>query len=218
MTESDLEKKAVGLFQEYEGPVFILQAATNIDRLVSMYKAAKRSRRLFLQDLYMAEITSAIRKSIPDPLNHIDVKVFTDKGYNGNHPRYQMLNQYKGNKIGKAEIVGERFAMCVRSSMLHYLEGLNKILSFDKGLLVYSMWEGYKDQPGMKAFLDACERMGLTVVSLHTSGHADKKAIKGLVDHVHPDKIMPIHTLNPRGFHEFEGIRIQVVTQSELTI
>jgi len=32
----------------------VLQSSTNIDRIVTMYRAAKRSGRVFLEELYMA--------------------------------------------------------------------------------------------------------------------------------------------------------------------
>ena len=49
--------------QSNDTPVFILQSSTNIDRLVSMYRATKRSKRIFVMDillhiLYILMITS----------------------------------------------------------------------------------------------------------------------------------------------------------------
>lgn len=65
--ESDLENLAVTEFEKTTGPIFVLQSTTNIDRIVTMYRAAKRSERVFLQEIYMAEVTSAIGGSIPNP-------------------------------------------------------------------------------------------------------------------------------------------------------
>ena len=65
--ESDLENLAVTEFEKMTGPIFVLQSTTNIDRIVTMYRAAKRSGRVFLQEIYMAEVTSAIGGSIPNP-------------------------------------------------------------------------------------------------------------------------------------------------------
>ena len=49
----------------------------------------------------------------------------------------------------------------------------------------------------MKIFLSECEALGLQVVTLHTSGHADYASIKKLVDTVNPNEIIPIHTEAP---------------------
>jgi predicted TIM-barrel fold metal-dependent hydrolase len=71
---------------------------------------------------------------------------------------------------------------------------------FSGGLLVYSFWSGYKSQPEMSSFLEQCEQMGLRIVTLHTSGHADEEAIRRLIDTVHPTTILPVHTENPGWF------------------
>ena len=66
-TEKALEERVLEAIKETTGPVFVLQSSMNIDRIVTMYRAAKRSYRIFLQDLYMSEITSVIGGSIPNP-------------------------------------------------------------------------------------------------------------------------------------------------------
>ena len=75
-------------------------------------------------------------------------------------------------------------------------------MSFEDGVLIYSFWSGYKDTEDMKAFLDECEKLGLEIVTLHTSGHADKDAIKSLVKTVNPKKLIPVHTENADAFKD----------------
>ena len=199
LTEKDLEAKAVEMLRATDGPVFVLQSSTNIDRIVTMYRAAKRSGRAFLEELYMAEITAAIGGSIPNP-------VFSDVfAFITNPNRYELLSKYK-NRIGKERIAKTSFVMCVRSSMLRYLKSLSKLMSFDGGLLIYSMWEGYKKQPQMQAFLDACSEMGLSIISLHTTGHADPQTIRTLITHTNPNEIIPIHTEAPEWFADLQNI------------
>lgn len=202
VTEEELEEQAVNLFSKSEGPIFVLQSLMNIDRIVTMYRSAKQNGRIFLEDLYMAEITSAIDGNIPNPINFSDVKAFTARPYDSDHFRYKLLSMYGKNKISKAKIADSKFVMCIRTSMLNYLKSLNKIMSFNNGILVYSFWSGYKEQTGMKAFLHECEKMGLQIITLHTSGHADHETIKRLIDVVKPKKILPIHTENSKWFEE----------------
>ena len=190
VTEQVLEGQAAQLFQHHTGPVFVLQSSMNIDRIVTMYRAAKRSGRIFLQDVYMADITSAIGGSIPNP-DFQDVYAFITSA-----TRYEGLKKYT-NRAGKARMAKTPFVMCVRTSMLRYLQGLSKKMSFADGLLIYSFWSGYLENEDMKHFLSACEAMGLEIVTLHTSGHADYESIKKLVATVNPTEIIPIHTEAP---------------------
>lgn len=74
--EKTLESRAADWMKRCRGPVFVMQAATNLDRLVSFYRAAVRSGRIFLEDLYQAEVASAAGPRIPQPSRFSNVRVF----------------------------------------------------------------------------------------------------------------------------------------------
>ena len=208
-TETDLEEKAVELIKANKGPIFVLQSSMNIDRIVTVFRAAKRSGRLFFQDLYMAEITNSIGGSIPNPNGFKEVKAFVARAYRKDHFRYKLFEKYGVNKISKKQIAQSDFVMCVRTSMLEYIKSLCMNMSFSNGYLIYSVWEGYKKQPEMKEFLQSCQELGLSIISLHTSGHADKDAILKLIAKVKPKTIIPVHTENATWFTEkTNGIKI----------
>lgn len=193
LRELEIESNAVDLFKKNTGPIFVLQSSTNIDRIVTMYRAAKRTGRVFLEEVYMAEVANAVGGNIPNP-KFKDVYTFIT-----NSKRYDLLSKYK-NRIGKQQISKLQFVMCVRSSMLKYLQSLSQLMSFENGLLVYSMWKGYKEKEQMKEFIDGCNSLNLRIVDLHTSGHADAFTIRQLIDNVNPNEIIPIHTTMPEWF------------------
>ena len=195
MSEKELENQAVELFSRASGPIFVLQSSMNVDRIVTMYRAAKRSRRIFLEEVYMADIATAAGENIPNPAFN-DVYAFITSP-----SKFGLLSKYK-RKAGKSFIAKKSFVMCVRNSMLRYMKSLSKKMSFKGGILVYSFWSGYKDTEDMKEFLSECEKLGLKIVTLHTSGHADEKAIKVLIEKVKPKLLIPIHTENADRFKE----------------
>lgn len=194
-TEAELEEKAVKLFSDHKGPVFVLQSSMNIDRIVTMYRAAKRTGRVFLEDAYMAEITTAAGERIPNP-KFSDVYAFIT-----NPSKYEFLEKYS-HKIGKDGISKMRFVMCVRTTMLSYLKSLSEKMSFEDGILIYSFWSGYRENADMKEFLSECEKMGLHIETLHTSGHADENTIRRLIERVNPTVLIPVHTENAQRFRE----------------
>lgn len=203
-TEKSLVEKAVKLFSENKGPVFILQSSMNIDRAVTMYRAAKKTGRVFLEDAYMAVITTAAGEHIPNP-EFPDVFAFIT-----NPSKYEFISGYK-RKIGKDRISKMHFAMCVRTTMLSYIKSLSEKMSFENGILVYSFWNGYKNDEKMKNFLLECEALGLKIETLHTSGHADTNAVKRLVEKVNPSIIIPVHTENAAKFQElFPSISVEL--------
>lgn len=195
VSEKELEEKAVALFSKTKGPIFVLQSSINIDRIVTMYRAAKRSNRMFLEEVYMADVASAAGKNIPNP-SFSDVYAFVTS------PRkFNELKKYK-HKIGRSFIVQKSFVMCVRNSMLRYMKSLETRMSFEEGILVYSFWNGYRETESMKYFLSECEKLGLKIIVLHTSGHADERTLKRLIETVNPKLLLPIHTESAERFEE----------------
>jgi ribonuclease J len=210
LTEAELEKIAVEAIGE-RSPVFFLQAATNIDRIVTAYKASRKAGLLFLEDLYMAGITSIIGGSIPNPNTFKSVRVFMT----GNkEERYNLLLDYGKKRIGRSEIAKNRFAMCIRPSMKEYLEKLSEEISFDKGILFYSMWSGYKDNDDMAGFLEFMKNKGVKIHTLHTSGHADASSITKLIFKTNPKWIIPVHTENAEWFTKFKDKSILLNSDS----
>ncbi|TJX64515.1 MBL fold metallo-hydrolase [Soehngenia saccharolytica] len=197
--EEDLERLAVENIGN-NSPIFFLQAATNIDRIVTAYKASRKSELLFLEDLYMAGITSIIGGSIPNPKTFKYVKVFMT---GNSDERYNQLLEYGDKRIGRKEISQNRFAMCVRPSIKNYLNKLSEEISFDSGVLFYSMWSGYKEKKDMMKFLDFMKSKGVKIITLHTSGHADAETIKKLINKTSPKWILPVHTENAAWFKTF---------------
>ena len=166
--EELLEEIAVNYIQDKKEPVFIMMSAQNLDRLVTAQSIANQTDRVFLQDIYTAQIAKSC-------------DVLSDKArvfITGGDKQYQQLQQFKSVKIGKYEIAKTSFLMCIRQSMKNYLAKLNELVSFEGGVLFYGMWKGYMEQPEMKEFLDWMTSKGVKVHILHTSGHADSITIE----------------------------------------
>ena len=203
LTEKELEKKGIELLEGNDRLVFVLMAGTNIDRIVTFYKIANATKRLFLLDTYAGKITDTIGGNIPNPRTFSNVRIFLT-----NQDKYEILKNYPKNKIGKNEIANKNFMMCIRSSMKQYLENRSKEFSFEGCVLFYSMWEGYKKQENMKEFLKFMEEKGVKTISLHTSGHADEKDFDKLIKKIEPEIIIPVHTENSEWFKRYENCEV----------
>ena len=60
-------------------------------------------------------------------------------------------------------------------------------------LLLYSMWQGYKQTAAVKRVLDFCAQRGITMEDLHASGHAVREEVRVLIDGLRPAALLPIH-------------------------
>ena len=192
--EEKLEEIAVNYLSKHKGPAFIMMSAMNIDRVITAKNIAKRTNRVFLEDIYTADITSSLNMTTEN------TRVFMT----GGDKQYEKLQKYSDIKIGKNEIAKTPFLMCIRSSMKNYLSKLNELVSFEDGVLFYGMWKGYLENHDTKEFVNFMEEKGVKTHILHTSGHADSMTIKRLIEDVKPGKIIPVHTENAKWFENYK--------------
>lgn len=203
--EEFLEVLAIKELKKHKGPAFIMMSAMNIDRLITAYNAANATGRIFLEDIYTAEIANSIEANIPKPNGSNLARVFLTVGGDEN---YKKLQKFGKAKIGKEQIAKTPFLMCVRSSMINYLKRLNELCSFEDGVLFYGMWKGYMEQESTKDFIKFMKSKGVKLHMLHTSGHADEQTIERLISTVSPKTIIPVHTENANWFDKYTEIRI----------
>lgn len=191
LSERDLENKLVELCQN-DKPVFILQSATNIDRIVSAYRAAVRSNRLFIMRLVQADICSEL-PNIPQP-NGFKM-CFAYPEFPLTDEQYQKYTQKYGKRLIGRERISKinKYVLEVTSRDLCYIQTLAAGCNLHGAKLIYSTWSGYKQREDMKTFLDGVKNLGIEIVDLHSSGHADIKAIETLRQKVNPDEFIQIH-------------------------
>lgn len=198
-SESDLENKLVEVMQSNRHPVFVLQSATNIDRLVSVYRASKRSNRILYEYNFTALIAGAADGKLPRPDKFHDVLAFTPAPVRGK--RKDMFFEFE-NKRGLKGIANgtKRFTMTVRPTMLMFLKKLFAAAEIEHATLIYSIWNGYKSNARVNAFacvnafLEELNGLGVDVVDLHTSGHASAEDIELLKQTVRAEEYVAVHT------------------------
>jgi len=190
LTEKELEEKAIDIFSKHN-KVFILQSTLNIDRTVSFYRASKRTNNPFIMGISSADICSNI-KNIPNPKTFDSCYTYLNRAVD-NDCYTKAKENYQTKLLGRGQISKmEKFTMQINSNMLKYLQKLSVVTSLQDSILIYSMWQGYK--PKMQQFLEGVKVLGIKVVDLHTSGHADIAAIKKLIQRVNPEEIEFVHT------------------------
>ena len=67
---------------------------------------------------------------------------------------------------------------------------------------IWSQWEGYLAAETGTKFVSECQKLGIPLESIHTSGHADIDDLKRFAAAVNAAKLVPIHTFFPERFKE----------------
>ena len=77
------------------------------------------------------------------------------------------------------------------------------------GAVVWSLWDGYLDQPSGKRLQTALQSANVPLVQHHTSGHATPADLARLAHALRPEAIVPIHTEAPDAYASTIGELVQ---------
>jgi ribonuclease J len=217
LTENDIADEATRLCADCRNVVLVYQSGQNISRTVAFYKAARRLKREFVLDFYMAHVMTelaglGLSNSLPYP-GHPTLEgvqawfpyYLTNSMMRSGHSA--IPNHYAPWKRTKQDISARcnETMLFVRPGMEGDLERLGNL---EGSILLYSLWDGYREQERTQNFLASLQKLGVTVHPLHTSGHATLPALQRMVDMLQPKNLLPIHTEHPEGFERF-GVPVQ---------
>ena len=204
-TEVDLEGEFAQAFGETAGIHFVWTSSQNIDRLVTIFRAAKRTDRTFLIDLYTAVILEATgRNSIPQ--SHWDgVKLYVphrQRVFIKNNKLFDDLERHARNRIYPEDLPGPsgRAVMLFRPMAMND-RGVRAALKGAR--LTYSMWQGYLKTEGAQSVIQWLEANGIPWGSIHTSGHASVADLQRFAAALAPRSLVPIHSFETGRFAEF---------------
>ena len=204
-TEADLEGDFVRAFEGTRGLHFVWTSAQNIDRVVTIFRAAQRTGRALVIDLYAALLLEATGKTTI-PQSHWDgVKLYVPHRQRvliKNNRMFEDLRRHETHRVypEKPPGLGDRAAMLFRTGMMDD-RGLRAVL--DGARLTYSMWEGYLEEEGTRRVTRWLERSGIPWQVLHTSGHASVADLQRFAAALAPRRLVPIHSFETARFAEF---------------
>ncbi len=205
-TESDIEAELVKQFRATRGMVLLACSAQNIDRMVSVFRACRRTRRMFVVDLYAAEMLRATgNANIPvvGP-KWPEMALFTPQSQRVRVVRRKAFDVLERNAHRRffpndVPALAPRAVMLFRPFMLRDLE---RARCLDGAVAIWSQWDGYLTQPTNLALRERLESLGIPIRIVHTSGHASVPDLKRLAAAVAPKMLVPIHTFRP---HDYAG-------------
>jgi ribonuclease J len=207
ITESDLEEEFVIVIEETPGIVLVTTSSQNIDRIVTIFKSAKRTGRKLIIDFYTAEILDRLKKyaKIPHaswPRIRVCYPRFLSRRFEELGLK-DILVRHRENGIKWTRIneIESNAVMLIRAG---FLWDIKKFLDLKGATWIYSLWPGYfersKPLRNLKSYL---EDKSVRYEYLHTSGHAKLDDMKKLVDAIEPDIVVPIHSFYPEKFKSY---------------
>lgn len=195
-SETDLEAEIVAHIQATEGITMFHTSAQNIDRVVTLYRACKRTGRPLVIDLYTAAILAATGNSnIPQstwPGIHLYLPKLQAKQVKKNK-WFPLLKQHSANRIYQEQLreIGSRAVLLFRPLMRIDLDDAGCL---DKASFIYSQWAGYLERGTYASTETWLKERGIEMRLIHTSGHASPKDLKRFASALAPRALVPIHS------------------------
>ena len=211
-SESDLETKFLELFQSTKGMALVWCSGQNVDRLVTVYRACRRSGRQFIADMYTASVLRAIENPrLPQP-GWAGFRVYlpwTQKQRIIKEELFDLAKPFAPSRIYPEQIRKEadKSVMLFRPSMRKDLE---KADCLEGATLIYSLWAGYLKDDQYRPLMDWLDKKSIPLVHCHTSGHAPLPDLKRLANALAPRMLVPVHSFEPELFAKhFENVVVK---------
>jgi ribonuclease J len=209
-TEQELREDIAATVAAAEGMVLVTYSSQSIDRLSTMYSAARRTGRTLVVDLMTAAAAQATgRDTIPQPgWEQLLVYVpFFLRRQIVKDQSFELLPK-KEHRIFPEDFAKRRKELMVtfRMSMARDLERAECL----KGAIaIWSQWPGYLDQPEAKRYRDFLTEHDIPRHVHHASGHAYVPDLQRLARAIAPERLVPIHSFGAVRFPElFENVEI----------
>ena len=206
-TEDSVEEAIYNTIKGQINLSFVISSAQNLDRLISVFRACKRTNKYLVIDVYSAWILEMARKqskNIP-AIEWEEIKVFDhpgqldkikDKAFD--EFRKRIKEQRTGNAVFKTPSDFVYFVRCPNEKLI------NKLRSKGTINIIYSQWEGYLKEEHKNFCTDNINALkkdsDISFQTIHTSGHATVPDLMKFAKAINSKKIIPIHTAFPEQF------------------
>jgi ribonuclease J len=209
ITEFELEEKVVELIQTAPALVLASFSALDLDRLVTLYRSAQRTGRIFVADAYTAFVLHLVgsEAKVPRPTRENGIRVYFNRSFERRNIE-NLQAKFRPDRIELSEVLDEpkRHLMVFRPSMTD--------LDFGGRLphrcrCLYSYWKGYLVKPDWVELQAQLAQAEGDFIPAHTSGHIYIADLIAFVKAVAPGKVVPVHTFEPQAFRDhFDNVQL----------
>lgn len=204
-SEGELKGHLTTSFTETDGAAVCFFSAQNIDRLVTVFRAAKRADRTFVFDLYGATVAAATGRGTIPQTSWDEVRVYTrevERRKVLGSRQFDRVEAIRADRIFREEIARDpsRFVLAVRPGVIAELarDGcLRGARAF------WSQWAGYLELDDR--LIRQLAELDVEMEVAHVSGHATTEDLVRFARRVGAARTVPIHTRCPDFLKEGVG-------------
>ena len=203
-SEKEIEARLADVFKKAPGLTLVHASSQNIDRIVSIFRACKRTGKTLVIDLYSAVVLEATGSSHIPQSDWPQVALYIPQSQRvmiKKNKSFDLLKKHSQNRIFIEKLQAEPARYVLLFRPLHIRDLIKANLLKDV-IYVYSQWEGYFEKDSYSYLRDFLTEYGISKISIHTSGHAGIGDLKKFAEALNPKSIVPIHTFMPEKYKE----------------
>lgn len=201
-SEKEIETELEQAFFSTQGMALIHISAQNIDRLVSVFRACKKTGRTLIIDLYAAAVLEATgNQNIPQS-DWPEIALYVPQAQRiqiKNNALFTLLKHHSLNRIFIDNLQDAQEKATLLFRPLHCRD-LEKADCLSGASYIYSQWEGYWEQESSDKIKAWLNKHGISKQSIHTSGHASPADLQKFAAALKPKKVVPIHSFEPEQY------------------
>lgn len=215
-SEVEVENKLNSIVGQADGIVLADFAYTDVDRLNSFYRIAKKNGRCLAVSLKQAYLLNALHRDkglrLPD-LNDENILIFRKSKKKYDKWENQIMEQYPSKIVDVFE-VSKRQCNAVLAISFYDLEELVEIQPKAGSCFVLSASEPFNEEMEIdfERLVNWLGHYGLPQYHVHVSGHIMPLQLKAILKEINAPKIFPVHTENAELFAKFmQNLKSQVI-------
>lgn len=208
-SEREVEQKLNNIVRRSDGIVLANFASTDIDRMNSFYRIAKKNGRCLVVSLKQAYLLEALREDkglkIPD-LNDENMLIFRKSKKTRSRWETVMMEKHH-DKVKDSFEVSKQQCNVILALSFYDLEELVAIQPQPGSCYILSASEPFNEEMEIDfgKLVNWLSHYGLPQYHVHVSGHIMPLQLKMFLKEINALKIFPVHTENAELFTKFVG-------------
>jgi ribonuclease J len=209
--EVEVEAKLYKIASQTDGIMLAEFGYSDIDRLNTFYRIAKKTNRCLAVSLKQANLLDALRNDV-----HLQIPALDDDGiliFRKSKKRYdkwenKLIEHYgRGNKIVDVFEVSKQQCKVILAVSFYDFEELNSIQPVPGSCYILSASEPFSEEMEIdyERLTNWLSHYGLPQYHVHVSGHIMPLPLKAALRKINAKRIFPIHTEKAELFKKFMG-------------
>ena len=202
-SEKEIFIKLKNIMKFYK-QVFIIQSETDLAMAKRFYDVAQKTKKIFIENIFLANLTSEANGSAPNPVT--GKRVYTYVPLVLDNKDFEFKQKYISHfYIHNAEenMKREKYVMNINENMLQDLQIFQKKNVMTDGCVIFAMDKKVlKINKDLEEFINFISEFDLDYYELYTAGRVEYNLINQIASSLSPKKIIPINLFKENNIKE----------------